>query len=977
MFRQRMCGHLLACLFASLLGVGAAGAWDGQGGVIAITTWAGPEAVDLTPLAKDCWLLAHNEDMAVLLVPGGYQAPGELGSLITPIEPPAGEGAYFLYLVEDATRARFVGSTRILAVHRHTALVWTSDEVPQLTPESRATLRGLIQPVWISMAPKAWPAAAAVEPEGRPRTRTEFHPIVDQIVQDVTEQDYVAKWQALDDFETRYYSTTQNAAAAQWMYDYFVSLGLEAQFHTYQQSGPRNNVIGILPGLVNPEKVVYLCGHFDSISEIPQTSAPGADDNGSGTAAFLEAARVLSQYAFHYTIKLVGFNGEEEGLVGSAAYVAMIASQGEDVLGCFNLDMIAYRGTDPAPADLVIYTNTASLPIAEVFRDACLEYFPTLLEPLVDNSAMSSSDHGSFWSYGYPAICGIEDEAWGNDFCPWYHTSQDRIEQYPHDYPTHCATAAIAATAQTAIPMQPEVPYLALDSWSIDDDATPPSSGNGNGTVEYSETIELDVTLKNLGLPAAQNVSADLSTADPYVVLQVAQTIFENIPGGGGLATSTTPFVFAVRPDVPDGRVVDFTLTVSEQPGTLQFSLPVAAPALAVVAYEADDTVGGDGDGIPEPGESIVMMITVANEGAASVADVSGTLTGGAYLEADPTPFAYGALGPGASVNGGPFTVAIDPGAPSQYTSYLTVGLTGALYYQHNATFSFNIGDIFADDLEDGGLGWTHYVGGTGFTDQWHIETYRNHTYGGSYAYKCGGQGSASYNNLLYAVLESSPFALPANGVLTFWHWISAETSGSHAGYCYDGGLLEISIDGGPWQVITPEGGYPYRIRIGSTPGPFPAETPVFSGSHDWQLESFDLAGYTGSARVRFAFGSDGGDVLEGWYVDDLALIFPTSSAGDRPLVQKLTLHPVRPNPVAGTALLFLDLPASGPVDMRVFDASGRQVRILHTGALAAGRHTFAWDGLAADGALAGSGVYWVKAHAGGLERGTRVVLLR
>ncbi len=977
MFCQRMRGLLLAGLFIPLLGAGAAGAWDGAGGVIAVTTWAGPEAVDLAPLAKDCWMLAHNEDMAVLLVPGGYQAPGELSALITPVEPPASAGGYFFYLVEDAARARFAGSTRILAAHGHTALVWTNEEVPQLAPESRAALRGLIQPVWISMAPKAWPAAAAVEPEGRPRARTEFHPIVDQIVQDVTEQDYVAKWQVLDDFETRYYSTAQNEASSQWMYDYFVSLGLQAQFHTYQQSGTRRNVIGILPGLVNPEKVVYLCGHFDSTSESPQTSAPGADDNASGTAAFLEAARVLSQYAFHYTIKLVGFNGEEQGLVGSNAYVAMISSQGEDVVGCFNLDMIAYRGTDPAPADLVIYTNTASLPIAEVFEDACLEYFPTLLEPLVTNSSMTGSDHASFWSYGYKAICGIEDEAWGSDFCPWYHTTQDRIEQYPHDYPTHCATAAIAATAQTAIPMQPEVPYLALDSWTIDDDAVPPSSGNGNGAVEYSERIELDVTLKNLGLPTAQNVSAVLSTADSYVVLQVAQTTFGSIPGSGGLATSATPLVFAVRPDVPDGRIVDFTLTLSEQPGAVYFSLAVAAPQLAVVAYEADDTVGGDGDGIPEPGETIVMMIAVANEGAAAVTDVSGALTGGAFLEADPTPFAYGTLAPGASVNGGPFTVAIDPGAPSLCTSYLTVGLTGALDYQRNATFSFNIGDVFADDLEDAGLGWTHYVGGTGFTDQWHIETYRNHTFGGTYSYKCGGQGAANYANLLHAVLESSPFTLPAGGVLTFWHWIRAETSSAHAGYCYDGGQVQISIDGGPWQVIAPDGGYPYRIRTGSNPGPFPAETPVYSGSYDWQLESFDLAGFTGSARVRFVFGSDGADVREGWYVDDLALIFPTSSAGDRPLAHKLTLHPARPNPVAGAATLLLDLPASGPVDVRVFDATGRQVRALHAGELAAGRHSFTWDGLTAEGTPAGSGVYWVKAHAGSSERGARVVLLR
>ncbi|MCA9728707.1 MAG: M20/M25/M40 family metallo-hydrolase, partial [Candidatus Eisenbacteria bacterium] len=146
------------------------------------------------------------------------------------------------------------------------------------------------------------------------------------------------------------------------MYDVLTSYGLEVEFHVYQQSGPKKNVVATIPGTAHPEQVVYMTGHFDSVSPSAETSAPGADDNGSGTAAFLEAARVLAQYEFENTIKLVGFNGEEEGLVGSSAYVSAIANQGEQVIGCFNLDMVAYRGNDPGPADLYIYTDPSSLP---------------------------------------------------------------------------------------------------------------------------------------------------------------------------------------------------------------------------------------------------------------------------------------------------------------------------------------------------------------------------------------------------------------------------------------------------------------------------------------------------------------------------------------------------------------------------------------------------------------------------------------
>ena len=66
------------------------------------------------------------------------------------------------------------------------------------------------------------------------------------MVADVSQSEYVAVWQALDDFETRYYNTAGNEAAANYMYNLFESLGLQAQFHTYNQSGVRKNVVGIL-----------------------------------------------------------------------------------------------------------------------------------------------------------------------------------------------------------------------------------------------------------------------------------------------------------------------------------------------------------------------------------------------------------------------------------------------------------------------------------------------------------------------------------------------------------------------------------------------------------------------------------------------------------------------------------------------------------------------------------------------------------
>ena len=435
--------QVVVCLFVAALAM-APQATRADGGDL----WIRPVG-DLGPIPDTSRLVSYSVDVDLFILPPESAAPGSW----TPLGAVDDSGEYYLYLVQDAGVAQFLPPSRVLFRQGRTAVLWTPAVTPRLTPESEKALHGLRQPVLVTMTPKPRPAREGAAGDG---TRaTSFHPLVAGIAAEVSEAAYTAVWQILDDFETRYTSAPENLAAAQWMRDLMASYGLEAELFEYQFNGPKWNVIATLPGAVDPSKVVYLTGHFDSISEDPWNHAAGADDNGSGSAAFLEAARVLSAHEFAYTIKLVGFSGEEQGLKGSFAYVEHILQQGEDVLGCYNLDMVAYRGEDPDPPDVIIYTNPASAGLAQVFRDACNTFAPGDLQPVILNEALGASDHAAFWYYGYDAILAIEDEAWGNDFCPWYHTSNDRIENYPTDYPTHVTKAAVAAVAQTAIPQEP------------------------------------------------------------------------------------------------------------------------------------------------------------------------------------------------------------------------------------------------------------------------------------------------------------------------------------------------------------------------------------------------------------------------------------------------------------------------------------------------------------------------------------------
>jgi hypothetical protein len=95
------------------------------------------------------------------------------------------------------------------------------------------------------------------------------------------------------------------------------------------------NVVATQAGTLHPDQEYIVGAHYDSVDN------PGADDDASGVSLVLEAARILSQYESDYTIRYVGFDMEESGLIGSQAYVD--AHIGDDILGMISADMVAYN----------------------------------------------------------------------------------------------------------------------------------------------------------------------------------------------------------------------------------------------------------------------------------------------------------------------------------------------------------------------------------------------------------------------------------------------------------------------------------------------------------------------------------------------------------------------------------------------------------------------------------------------------------
>src|SRR6056300_558654 len=111
-----------------------------------------------------------------------------------------------------------------------------------------------------------------------------------------------------------------------------------------------NNVVAIQRGKTHPNRFIIMSGDIDSRISDPTNytdDSPGANDNASGMAGTIEAARVLSKYTFENSILYVGLAGEEQGLFGGKGLAAHAQEQGWEIIGILNNDMIGnIRGVD-------------------------------------------------------------------------------------------------------------------------------------------------------------------------------------------------------------------------------------------------------------------------------------------------------------------------------------------------------------------------------------------------------------------------------------------------------------------------------------------------------------------------------------------------------------------------------------------------------------------------------------------------------
>ena len=188
--------------------------------------------------------------------------------------------------------------------------------------------------------------------------------------------------------------------------------------------------------------------------------------------------------------------------------------------------------------------------------------------------------------------------------------------------------------------------YVVYDANSIND-----AQGNGDGLADYAEAILLSVDVKNVGSETGFNVTATLSTNDDYAIITDANAVVADIPAGE-TQTLTDAFRFELAGNVPDIHVIEFTLTCTNGTDTWisYFTITAHAPLLAVGAMQIDDLIGGNGNGLLDPGETVTINIPCTNVGSSGAVACTARLTeDNPYVNISQILMELGALAAGES----------------------------------------------------------------------------------------------------------------------------------------------------------------------------------------------------------------------------------------------------------------------------------------------------------------------------------------
>ncbi|MGD9022955.1 MAG: M28 family peptidase [Deltaproteobacteria bacterium] len=238
-------------------------------------------------------------------------------------------------------------------------------------------------------------------------------------------------------------------AAGDYIANFWKQTGYEVSTQTFtiQNVACRNLAVEI-PGKSNPDEIVLVGAHYDTVSW-----APGANDNGSAVAALLELSRLFSTHTPDRTLRFVAFTNEEPpffktGSMGSLVYAKACRRKKENIVSMVCLETIGYYRNEPKTQKypfpfsffypdtgnfIAVVGNLRSKHLVTSFARHFMKGSDFPIECVATFGFLTGidwSDHWSFWHCGFPAIM-VTDTALFR--YPHYHSSEDTSDKIAYD----------------------------------------------------------------------------------------------------------------------------------------------------------------------------------------------------------------------------------------------------------------------------------------------------------------------------------------------------------------------------------------------------------------------------------------------------------------------------------------------------------------------------------------------------------------
>lgn len=259
----------------------------------------------------------------------------------------------------------------------------------------------------------------------------------------------------LEGMGTRNTFTPGNQEAIDYLVGRLGELGYLAELDPFEALNAQTaNVIARKPGVVTPERVWIYSAHYDSTSDQPDTYAPGADDNASGVAGVLEAARILADRDLEETVWFVFTGAEEQGSLGSAHMSEWLLEEDVDVQGVIAPDMIGYWPLgDEDLVDILGDDESEHLVEAMASVAAALDIAH---KTWIQHGYCYGDDHTNFQEAGFPSITPMDCVEAHNipssgETTPHYHRISDTIDTLHLPFTTEVVGLIVATLADLAV----------------------------------------------------------------------------------------------------------------------------------------------------------------------------------------------------------------------------------------------------------------------------------------------------------------------------------------------------------------------------------------------------------------------------------------------------------------------------------------------------------------------------------------------